>query len=73
MFMSIFYVDSSTLGFGNLKNIFNQMSCISNPNNLGNSYKTFFSLDSFLFGIINVIGNCGTVFVDQVGKIEKKS
>ncbi|RNA39194.1 urea-proton symporter DUR3-like [Brachionus plicatilis] len=65
MFMSIFYVNSSTLGFGSIKNIFDRFSCISNPNNLGNSYKTFFSLDSFLFGVINLIGNCGTVFVDQ--------
>jgi len=41
------------------------------PANLGGnqnrqgSYLTMMSLDGFLFGIINIIGNFGTVFVDQ--------
>lgn len=65
-FFSIFYVNSTNLGFGNTDEIFKRLSCVSHPNNLNNSYKTFFSLDSFMFGIINIIGNFGTVFVDQV-------
>ncbi len=29
------------------------------------SYLTMFSKSGFIFGIINIIGNFGTVFVDQ--------
>ncbi len=35
--------------------------------NKGGSYLTMFSKGGFIFGIINIIGNFGTVFVDQVG------
>ena len=34
--------------------------------NMGGSYLTMFSKGGFIFGIINIIGNFGTVFVDQV-------
>ncbi|PRW20754.1 urea-proton symporter DUR3-like [Chlorella sorokiniana] len=34
-------------------------------NNKGGSYMTMFSKGGFIFGIINIIGNFGTVFVDQ--------
>jgi Na+/proline symporter len=33
--------------------------------NKGGSYLTMFSKGGFVFGIINIIGNFGTVFVDQ--------
>lgn len=33
--------------------------------NMGGSYMTFFSKSGIIFGIINIIGNFGTVFVDQ--------
>lgn len=33
---------------------------------MGGSYLTMFSKGGFIFGIINIIGNFGTVFVDQV-------
>mmetsp|Transcript_26647 Transcript_26647/g.68655 ORF Transcript_26647/g.68655 Transcript_26647/m.68655 type:complete len:685 (+) Transcript_26647:445-2499(+) len=34
-------------------------------NNMGASYLTMFSESGLIFGIINIIGNFGTVFVDQ--------
>lgn len=34
-------------------------------NNKEGSYLTMMSLDGLIFGIINIIGNFGTVFVDQ--------
>lgn len=34
-------------------------------NNMGGSYMTFFSQQGLIFGVINVVGNFGTVFVDQ--------
>lgn len=34
-------------------------------NNMGASYLTMFSESGLIFGIINLIGNFGTVFVDQ--------
>lgn len=38
---------------------------IGGTDNRGGSYLTMMSLDGFLFGIINIVGNFGTVFVDQ--------
>jgi SSS family transporter len=35
------------------------------PDNRGGSYLTMLSMDGMMFGIINVVGNFGTVFVDQ--------
>jgi hypothetical protein len=32
---------------------------------MGASYLTMFSESGLIFGIINIIGNFGTVFVDQ--------
>jgi len=46
-------------------------TCVSNlklgpvDDNKGGSYLTMFSEGGFIFGIINIIGNFGTVFVDQ--------
>lgn len=36
--------------------------------NKGGSYLTMFSKGGFIFGIINIIGNFGTVFVDQASR-----
>jgi hypothetical protein len=33
--------------------------------NKGGSYLTMFSKGGLIFGVINIIGNFGTVFVDQ--------
>jgi hypothetical protein len=67
MFMNIFYAGAtSPTDVGNIDAIFNRYSCIQNPNNYASSYKTLISLDGLMFGIINIIGNFGTVFVDQV-------
>lgn len=66
MFMRIFYSgQTSNTDVGNIDVIFNRYSCIFNPSNFNQSYKTFISLDGLMFGIINIIGNFGTVFVDQ--------
>ena len=35
------------------------------PDNMGGSFMTMFSQGGLIFGIINIIGNFGTVFVDQ--------
>lgn len=40
-------------------------SCGPVPRNNGNSYLTMISADGLMFGIINIVGNFGTVFVDQ--------
>lgn len=67
MFFRVFYIgQSSDNDVGNIDDIFKRYSCVKNPNNADNSYKTFMSLDGLMFGIINIIGNFGTVFVDQV-------
>lgn len=64
--MRIFYLgQSKNTDVGNIEAIFDRYSCIFNSNNYNNSYKTFVSLDGLMFGIINIIGNFGTVFVDQ--------
>ena len=40
-------------------------ACGPVPNNNSGSYLTMLSADGFMFGIINIVGNFGTVFVDQ--------
>jgi len=40
-------------------------SCGPVPNNRDGSYLTMLSGDGLIFGIINIVGNFGTVFVDQ--------
>ena len=64
--MRVFYVGrTSDKDVGDIDQIFSQFSNIKNPSNFEGSYKTFISLDGLMFGIINIIGNFGTVFVDQ--------
>lgn len=40
-------------------------ACGKVPNNYNGSYLTMLSADGLMFGIINIVGNFGTVFVDQ--------
>jgi SSS family transporter len=40
-------------------------ACGPVPNNSGGSYLTMLSGNGLMFGIINIVGNFGTVFVDQ--------
>lgn len=42
-----------------------QYACGPVPNNSGGSYLTMLSGNGLMFGIINIVGNFGTVFVDQ--------
>jgi len=42
-----------------------EYACGAVPDNEGGSYLTMLSLGGLKFGIINIIGNFGTVFVDQ--------
>lgn len=42
-----------------------QMACGPVPGNNSGSYLTMLSSDGLMFGIINIVGNFGTVFVDQ--------
>jgi Na+/proline symporter len=41
------------------------MACGAVTGNNGGSYLTMLSADGLMFGIINIVGNFGTVFVDQ--------
>jgi len=42
-----------------------EYACGPVPNNNSGSYLTMISADGLMFGIINIVGNFGTVFVDQ--------
>ncbi len=67
--MRIFYTGQQTsMDVGNIDQIFQRFKCTLNTQNYRSSYKTFISLDGLMFGIINIIGNFGTVFVDQVDR-----
>ncbi|OQV20353.1 Urea-proton symporter DUR3 [Hypsibius exemplaris] len=65
----VFYVGSLTHpGMGSMESVYNAISCLNTPDKYGNkdhSYNTFFSQSGLIFGIINIVGNFGTVFVDQ--------
>ncbi|XP_077869945.1 uncharacterized protein LOC100367180 [Saccoglossus kowalevskii] len=46
--------------------VYNLLNCAIGPeDNKDNSYLTFLSRGGLMFGVINVVGNFGTVFVDQ--------
>merc|ERR1712088_555667 len=55
--------------FGDSQSIFEYISCWKTPDeemgNKGGSYLTFFSSGGLIFGIVNIVGNFGTVFCDQ--------
>ncbi|XP_072019734.1 LOW QUALITY PROTEIN: uncharacterized protein [Amphiura filiformis] len=51
---------------GSIERVYELVSCSEGPEgNHARSYLTFLSSDSIMFGIINIVGNFGTVFVDQ--------
>merc|ERR1711962_386600 len=52
--------------FGSSANVFDFISCWKAPDgNREDSYLTFYSSGGLVFGIVNIIGNFGTVFCDQ--------
>merc|ERR1711936_820519 len=55
--------------FGSSEAVFDYISCWKTPDedmgNKGGSYLTFFSSGGLIFGIVNIVGNFGTVFCDQ--------
>jgi len=52
--------------FGNATRLYEFISCWKAPNgNRDESYLTFFSPGGLVFGIVNIVGNFGTVFCDQ--------
>ncbi|XP_048764480.2 uncharacterized protein LOC125672302 [Ostrea edulis] len=64
--MNIFNNDRSTGSLGTIEKIFDLVSCSKGPDdNLENSFLTIQSKQGLMFGIINIVGNFGTVFVDQ--------
>eukprot|EP00198_Chlamydomonas_reinhardtii_P002244 XP_001691580.1 urea active transporter [Chlamydomonas reinhardtii] len=54
---------------GSISKVWQRLSAIAETkpvvDNMGGSYMTMFSKSGIIFGIINIIGNFGTVFVDQ--------
>ncbi|CAL1534239.1 unnamed protein product [Lymnaea stagnalis] len=51
---------------GQASAVFDFVTCARAPDgNEGNSYLTMVSSDGLMFGLINIVGNFGTVFVDQ--------
>jgi len=52
--------------FGSSANVFDFISCWKAPEgNREDSYLTFYSSGGLVFGIVNIVGNFGTVFCDQ--------
>ncbi|CAG5131507.1 unnamed protein product [Candidula unifasciata] len=59
------YGDSSNV-LGSADKLFDFISCAKGPDgNKGNSYLTLVSDQGLMFGLINLVGNFGAVFVDQ--------
>jgi Na+/proline symporter len=60
---------SSNVGLGSISKVYDNLSAMSTmrpvPHNKEGSLLTMWSMEGLVFGIINVIGNFGTVFVDQ--------
>ncbi|XP_070546656.1 uncharacterized protein [Ptychodera flava] len=51
---------------GSAERVFELLNCAVGPDeNKDNSYLTFLSSGGLMFGVINLVGNFGTVFVDQ--------
>ncbi|XP_037079202.1 urea-proton symporter DUR3-like [Pollicipes pollicipes] len=52
--------------FGSSDRLFEFVSCMRAPDgNQDHSFLTFLSQGGFIFGIVNIVGNFGTVFCDQ--------
>lgn len=64
--MNVFYGGQRLIyDVGDWEVIFNRFSCIKIPNNNKQSFKTFLSTDALLMGLIGMIGNLGSFFIDQ--------
>lgn len=50
----------------------NTQACGPVKGNNGGSYLTMLSTGGLVFGIINIVGNFGTVFVDNVNDLSQK-
>lgn len=61
------YVTSSSLG--SIDKVFDNLAQVARwdpvPDNKDGSYLTMFSRNGFFFGLVNLVGNFGTVFIDQ--------
>ncbi|XP_071147925.1 uncharacterized protein [Mytilus edulis] len=58
--------DNSSNPLGSKDIIYQFVGCSKGPaENLDNSYLTIMSKQGLMFGLINIVGNFGTVFVDQ--------
>jgi len=69
--IEVFYnpFDNPENPFGSSEKVYQFISCWRSPEgaigNRGGSYLTFFSSGGLVFGIVNIVGNFGTVFCDQ--------
>jgi len=67
IFMFVIYGNSPDLG--SPAKVYNNLRIVEAvrpvKDNMGGSYLTMYSKSGLIFGIINIIGNFGTVFVDQ--------
>lgn len=65
----MFQVYATNKDLGSITTVYNRLRAVENKwpvaDNMGGSYLTMFSKSGIVFGIINIIGNFGTVFVDQ--------
>uniref|UniRef100_A0A0K2TLS5 Urea-proton symporter DUR3 n=1 Tax=Lepeophtheirus salmonis TaxID=72036 RepID=A0A0K2TLS5_LEPSM len=66
--VEVFYnpYDNPNNPFGSAAAVYEYISCWKSPEgNKDESYLTFFSTGGIVFGIVNIVGNFGTVFCDQ--------
>ncbi|ESO83679.1 hypothetical protein LOTGIDRAFT_169159 [Lottia gigantea] len=62
----VYHDDDVKNPLGSVEKVYNLVYCNMAPEgNQENSYFTIISTEGLMFGIINIIGNFGTVFVDQ--------
>jgi Na+/proline symporter len=65
----IYAAPNSSVGLGSISKVYDNLSAMSTmrpvAHNKEGSLLTMWSMEGLVFGIINVIGNFGTVFVDQ--------
>uniref|UniRef100_A0A1I8I9R1 Urea active transporter n=1 Tax=Macrostomum lignano TaxID=282301 RepID=A0A1I8I9R1_9PLAT len=64
--MQVYHVETPGNPLGSVAKVYQYVDCLKGPvGNEDRSYLTLISIDGLMFGIINIIGNFGTVFVDQ--------
>ncbi|GBF91893.1 urea active transporter [Raphidocelis subcapitata] len=65
----IYASPNSPVGLGSIDKVYNNLMRMAEyrpvSGNKGGVFTTMLSMDGFIFGVINIIGNFGTVFVDQ--------